>query len=472
MGFKHNVIIHFQKESVAAFAIYNKKEKQWDFISRKGFSFSKGMICLDDYMFKNGIKNQEVVFFELRNNTLIESKKIENNQNLLEEAKKEMSHLTIPIENDFYVAYNANIIKGKLSTENDDAVISYKVTNQKEIEKIEDAQVYMGFSQERNSFIVKVEFDTYLGKKEIRINEYRIKNKELSLKDLYRDHLNKQIYRMNELLPKSYRINQDEKCSSIYNEFDDREKRSYQRMSNSKLISVSTQEEIPIEILDYLKIDNDKKLLISNYKSKEGQSENLIIYSDASLKIMSSKENLVSYGILARAPNSDHIVLEYKEKESNIEMLNLIGNNVNITEFLGCLKALSLIKKKGYNKNVEVRCDNLITVAMLEHFFNDKDSDKNVNEIYRLFLEKKDKNYIENEKELFKTIFNKTNIESNLKNLKLKFSWVKGHKNDVYNKRVDYLASKYDSKEEKIVVFEDEEFFKNKLENKTRLKFN
>lgn len=459
-------IVKYKKKEDFSIAIL-EGGNDWLFLSRKGFSEKKAELYLSDYLNVNGVKEYSVSSFRLVKNKLVIDEHWENNK-ADEEKLNKINNSSFPEEKDFLLSIKANERK-RLKYKESVSIFNYRTTLLSDLKLINDASVYFKKISDYN-YLAQVSFINVLGEKEERIIEHFIKEREYSERDLYRDFLKKQILRFSNLLPKNYDILQDDHFSDIYEQFDEREKKVYTEMSGGKLNSVSKYDIEPPMFSDFIKKETNKKELLKEYKvNSNKQSESMTIYSDASISNFRSEKRSVKYGILFRAPKSDSILLEYHGIENNDHILSLIGNSSNLAELVGCLNGILLAKSKKYKGDLEIRCDNIIALAALNAV---KDGNfNNLESIYDVIIPDKRNNGSIEEIEKVKKILSLYNAEKLISENKVNLKWVKGHKDDIFNKRVDYIASKFTNKESVIIFSNDDYFIEQKKNKLPKLKF-
>ena len=145
------------------------------------------------------------------------------------------------------------------------------------------------------------------------------------------------------------------------------------------------------------------------------------IYSDASM--YQNNKNSIAYGAVVRAPNSDKIIYEISGiKRVKHQEETCIAEEIGVIESLKSIKMLMDQGILSKDKNIEIRCDN---IHVMESFSDKNGRENKVEELYA--------SEVYNKKEINDLLSYFNNVS---------FKWIKGHCNDVYNEKADYIAKK------------------------------
>lgn len=423
MDLDKKIVINWNNENARTLAIFDFKKNEWEYLSNKNLNDEKAI----GYLRKEYGKNKDFLMFSPNG--------FDINGNLIQDFLPK--DVIMPTDEELMLAYKITIHK-KQVREPMVQYPDYVIVNKNEMDSIKDGKASIVYFKEKKEFGVCLNYDSLLAETKVRVSNIRIKDQDYSFKDNFRDLLKVQLSRFNDMFHKRYELYLDESCLNVYNEFDEREKKVYRSMS-PKLKNIHQLDEIPEEIIHYNHNEQEKNSFVNQFKHKDCQSDRLVVYSDASLKNYRAKEMKVNYGILFRKPNSDEILLECKIRETNKDNLDFIEKNSTHAEVAGCLYALKLLNEKNYKQEVEICCDNIISIAFLSDRMKNKNED--FNKISKIILEKEQEKSEESWNKI-NEFADRFNFDEITKNLNIKFSWLKGHAKNIYNKRVDEIASR------------------------------
>lgn len=217
------------------------------------------------------------------------------------------------------------------------------------------------------------------------------------------------------------------KCQISLDNFDDRGVLAWKLRNEFKtnIVNFGWESNTPYTNMlnEYIKNNFENTSQKNRLMANDGPTdENTIcVYSDASM--YQSNKHSIAYGAVVRAPNSDKIIYEISGiKKVKHQEETCIAEEIGVIESLKSIKMLMDQGILSKEKNIEIRCDNIHVMEL----FNEKDGKENkIEEIYS--------SEVYNKKEVNDLLSYFTNIS---------FKWIKGHCNDVYNEKADFIAKK------------------------------
>lgn len=173
---------------------------------------------------------------------------------------------------------------------------------------------------------------------------------------------------------------------------------------------------------EYIKSNIDNMEIKNRLLAADGPTEAgvICVYSDASVR--NHVKDAISYGISIRKPESDDILREIR----GVKYFRDHSGDTNAAEEIGiieALKGIKLLMEMGQlpkDHSLEFRVDNIDAVQV----FEGKDGvDNKVEEMYS------------------SQVFTKKEVNDLLAFFKpIRFKWIKGHCNNIYNERADRVA--------------------------------